>query len=168
MTMLLTLRQIILTIHILLAFIWAGGVLFIGWGVFPTALKSLSLKSQRHFFQKLMAWAHPIFTGVGSGVILTGILLGTLVGPIHDLNDVIGTMYGRIWLTALFIAIFILVWGATIAYRSFVDVFSDETIWTLAEKGDKRMLNRALLKITVIESIEVFGFIVLILLMISF
>lgn len=168
MTMLLILRQIILIIHILLASIWVGGVLFIGWGVFPSALKSLSLKSQRHFFLKLMAWAHPIFTGLGSGVILTGILLGTLVGPIHNLHDVVGTMYGRIWLTALLIAVFTLVWGATIAYRSFVNVFSDESIWQLAGKGDKRMLNRSFLKITVIESIEVFGFIMLILLMISF
>src|SRR5699024_12871696 len=35
--MLWEVRQILLIVHILLAIIWVGGVLVVGWGVFPAA-----------------------------------------------------------------------------------------------------------------------------------
>lgn len=31
--------QIVLGIHILLGIAWVGGILFVGWGVFPVAKK---------------------------------------------------------------------------------------------------------------------------------
>jgi len=164
--MVLEIRQLVLFVHILLAIIWVGGVLFVGWGVFPAA-KKLALQVQREFLLTLMRFTHWIFTGAGIGVILTGILLGTLLGPIRNWDMVWNTSYGNIWFTALMIGVFTLAWGVVFGYRQFIKVFSDVKLWETAAAGDMKMLNRSLIKIVVIEGVEVVGFMVLLYLMIS-
>ncbi|WP_085992878.1 hypothetical protein [Oceanobacillus senegalensis] len=60
-------RQILLIIHITLGVLWAGGIMFIGWGVFPASL-SISLNNQRKFLIQLMKSTHHFFTLIGLGV----------------------------------------------------------------------------------------------------
>lgn len=155
------LRQILLGIHILLAIIWVGGVLFVGWGVYP-ASKKLAAHHQRTFLKALMQWTHHLFTLAGVGVIITGVILGTVLGPLNSWADVYSTAYGRIWLTALISALLTLGWGVFISYRQAMKVFANERLWIAAENGDAKPLNKAMLLITGIESIEVFGFLLLI------
>lgn len=161
-------RQILLILHILLAITWVGGVLFIGWGVFPVA-KTFSFEVQRSFFHRLMKWTHGLFTLAGLGVIATGVLLGTIFGPINTWQDIWQTTYGHTWATAFCIAIFTLLWGAIVGYHHSMKIFSDKElwIWKMAANGDKKPLNQSLLKIVMIEAFETIGFIALIVLMVK-
>lgn len=161
------LRQALLIVHILLAVIWVGGVLFVGWGVFPAA-GTLSFKVQRHFFHALMKWTHWLFTLIGVGVIATGTLLGTVGGPLKSWNDVWHTTYGHMWATAFIVASFTLLWGISVGYTHSMKLFSENEIWVwqMAENGDKKPLNRSMVKIAAIEAVETIGFIILIAIMV--
>lgn len=163
-----TLHPFILAIHIFLAIIWVGGVLFVGWGVFPTVAQNLSFEQQRIFFQMLMKNTHWLFTSAGIGVIVTGIYLGTLLGPIRNSYVLWHTPYGHKWLAALIIAILTLLWGILVGYRQAMKVFQDKSIWEQAEANNKEALHIALIKVAALESVEIIGFISLIFLMIAF
>ncbi|SDQ26525.1 hypothetical protein [Virgibacillus salinus] len=158
-------RQIILGIHIFLAINWIGGVMFIGWGVFPS-VRNMAFAQQRKFFLALIQWSHRFLTAAGTGVILTGIVLGTIGGPIKNLDDIWHTSYGNIWLTALLIALITLLWGVFIGYRQSIKVFSDVALWETADSGDKKPLSNALRITILLESVEVSGFIALIICMV--
>lgn len=158
-------HHILLSLHIILAIVWVGGVLFVGWGVYPAA-KILPFEIQRQFFLSLIHWTHWLFTIAGSGVILTGILLGTALGPIRHWNDIWQTNFGSTWIAALIIALVVLCWGILIGYKYSLKVFSNIALWQDAETGNKRPLIRNLMKIAMIESVEVIGFIAIIFLMV--
>src|SRR5699024_8611915 len=106
-------RQILLMVHILLAIIWVGGVLFVGWGVFPAA-RVLAFDIQQMFFHALMKWTHWLVTLAAAGVIITGTLLGNIGGPLNAGNDILQTTYGYIWATAFIVASFSLLWGIAV------------------------------------------------------
>src|SRR5699024_186994 len=97
-------RQIFLFIHILFAIIWVGGILFVGWGIFP-ALRKFSYENQRVVLLAIMTHAHLWLTLIGIIVIVTGYLLGTILGPLSSFNQMIETPYGHKFLTALTIGI---------------------------------------------------------------
>ncbi|PAV29702.1 hypothetical protein CIL05_10040 [Virgibacillus profundi] len=159
-------REIILLIHILLAIVWAGGIMFIGWGVYPASM-SLSLTIQRKLLTSLMKWAHHFLTLAGFFVIVTGILLGTILGPIRTWDILWDTAYGNTWLAALLIGTFTLVWGIIVGYREMMMIFTDDFLWREAEDGNKKPLTRELIRLAALESVEVICFIILIYLMIS-
>src|SRR5690625_1069774 len=115
--MLLLIRQIILIIHILLGIIWVGGILFVGWGVYP-AVKTMEIPNQRLFLYTMMKRTHILFSLAGASVIFTGVLLGTTLGPIQQWRDLLNTTYGTLFLAALFIGVFTLAWGTFIGYRA--------------------------------------------------
>lgn len=163
--MIWTLRQLLLGTHIFSAILWVGGVLFIGWGVFP-AVRFFTYENQRKFFHDLMQWTHWLFTGLGSVVILSGILLGTIIGPINSWEDVLHTTYGHIWFTALVIGTFTLLWGIVVGYQYSMAVFKNHVIWERAENGQKKELFKALTKLVALESVEGIGFVTLIYLMV--
>lgn len=159
-------RQLLLFLHILLGIIWVGGVMFVGWGVFPAA-KAIPFRQQRLFFTTLMKWSHWIFTGVGIGVIATGILLGVIFGPIQNTHVLFHTTYGVHWLAALIIASFVLLWGIVVGYRQAMRVFANESLWDKAEHGNTKPLSKSFFLIAVIEAVEVIGFIVIVYLMVT-
>jgi len=160
-------RVILLTIHIMLGITWAGGIMFIGWGVFPATLH-LRLADQRQFLIKLMKGTHHLFTFIGALVILTGILLGTVFGPLHSLDAVWNTSYGNIWLTALIIGLITLLWGIVVGYREMMIIFTNDYLWHEAENGNKKPLLKQLFRLAALESIEVVGFVTLVVLMVLF
>jgi copper resistance protein D len=153
-------HQFVLGIHIFLAMIWVGGILFVGWGVFP-AIKALAIREQRNFLFRLMKHTHIFFTLAGAGVIFTGILLGTWLGPIKSLADVFNTTYGNLWLSALCIGILTLLWGVFIGYKQTMRMLNNDTIWKMAENGHKTPLSHAMFATAAVESVEVVGFIIL-------
>lgn len=154
-------HHLLLGIHIFLAIIWVGGILFVGWGIYPVARK-MPYEEQRVFLQSLMQWTHLIFAGTGIGVITTGILLGTVLGPIKHWETIWNTTYGNIWVTALIIALITLFWGVFIGYKQSMNVFSNDKLWKDAEAGNTKSLNKAMFITAAVESVEVIGFAALI------
>lgn len=165
--MLWQLHQVVLGVHILVAIIWVGGVLFIGWGLFPSVSK-WTFHEQRKIFSTVMDWVHWPLTFAGIFVIATGILLGTVLGPIHHLSDFVGTRYGIHWLFALVTGLLTLAWGVFIGNKMAIHVFSQEELWEQADIGKKKSLYKKLAQVVAAESIEILGFFILIYLMISF
>ncbi len=158
-------REVLLVIHILLGIMWAGGIMFVGWGVYPVTLK-MPLENQRKFLIQLMKWTHHLFTLIGSLVIFTGFLLGTVFGPIKSWEALFYSTYGLLWLTAFFLGIFALLWGIFVGYRGMMRLFLDDFVWTEAVNGNKEPLMRGLFRLTVMESMEVIGFIALVVIMV--
>jgi copper resistance protein D len=159
-----TVHEILLGMHIFLAVIWVGGIFFIGWGIYPVA-KTMPTSQQQLFFRSLMRWTHWPLTLAGSGVIITGILLGTVAGPIRHWHDLWNTTYGHIWLAALLIGIATLVWGVFVGYRQAMNIFTDDSLWQQAESGDTAPLAKAMATIVAVESVEAIGFVALIICM---
>ncbi|WP_044161226.1 hypothetical protein [Virgibacillus sp. MSP4-1] len=157
-------HQTVLSIHIFLAIIWVGGILFVGWGIYP-AIQSLSIPNQRQFLFVLMKKTHLWLTLAGSGVVLTGILLGTVLGPVRTWNTLWSTTYGNIWLTALVVGLFTLAWGIFVGYKQTMQMLNNDTIWKIAEKGYKTPLERAMFMTALLEGVEVIGFFTLLTLM---
>src|SRR5699024_3007427 len=141
--------------------LWVCGVLFIGWSIFP-AVRFFSYKNQRIIFHDLMQGTHWLFTGLGSIVILSGILLGTIMGPISNWGDVLHTTYGQIWFTALVIGPFTVLWGIIVGYQYSIAVFKNHVCWDRAENGHTKALFNALPNLVAIESVECIGFVILI------
>ncbi len=159
------LRQAILFLHIFSAIIWVGGIFFVGWGVFPAARK-LPYTIQRKFFLSLMEWTHILFSIAGLIVILTGVLLGTVLGPLKSWHAVVSSTYGNIWLAALMIATISLLWGIFVAYPLAMKLFKKTTIWENADIGYEKGIWKLLIQYMAIESVEVIGFTILIYLMV--
>ncbi|MUV37664.1 hypothetical protein JNUCC1_01470 [Lentibacillus sp. JNUCC-1] len=159
-------RQVVLGLHILLAIAWVGGVLFVGWGVFP-AVRKLAYREQQRVLYLVMKHAHLLLTLAGAAVIVTGILLGTVFGPLKQWDDIIGTAYGHIWAAALLTAIFTLLWGVSIGFRHAMRILKNDQLWIDADQGVKSPLIKGLISIALFESVEVVGFIVLIGLMVT-
>ncbi|MFG6115626.1 hypothetical protein ACGTN9_10580 [Halobacillus sp. MO56] len=159
-------REVVLGVHILLGIIWAGGILFIGLGVFPAVAK-MPVSTQRAILLHLMRHTHHLFTLSGGGVIITGILLGTVFGPLHSWEVIQTTTYGHLWLAALSSGTFALFWGVFVGYREMMLVFTDDYLWKEAESGDRKPLTRELFRLAALESVEILGFFVLIFLMVQ-
>lgn len=158
-------RQMLLLLHVLLGIAWVGGVLFIGWGVFPAA-KKITLRQQRLLFLSLMRGSHRIFVLLGIGVIISGILLGTVYGPVKDVEILFHSVYGQRWLIALMIACFVLSWGSFVGNRYAVRIFSNRSLWQQADRGVGKTLSKMMVTIAAIESVEVAGFIAIIYVMV--
>lgn len=159
------LHQIVLGIHIFLGIVWVGGILFVGWGVYP-AVKTMEVSAQRKFLYTLMNKTHVLFSLVGVGVIATGIILGTVLGPIKSIDILLNTTYGKLWLTALIIGLITLAYGIFVGYKQTMKMLHNDTIWKMAEKGYNTPLSRAMFFTAAVESVEVLGFIVLLTIMI--
>lgn len=125
--MIITLRQFALAIHILLGIMWVGGIMSVGWGVFP-ATKHVPLATRRTFLQPLMKQTHLIFSAIGLGVITTDVLLGTMLGPLKTVEDVLTIPYGQKWLLALIVAFITLLWGVVFGYRKTMHVLDDDIL----------------------------------------
>jgi len=160
-------HQIVLGIHILLGIAWVGGILFVGWGVFPVA-KKLDTLSRQKFLVLLMQWVHHKFTMIGSGVILTGLLLGSFLGPVRELETALNSAYGNNLIMAFIIGVLTLLWGTFVSYRFTIKVLTHDTLWKMAEWGYPRLLKNAIRRVTIVSGVEVVGFIVLLAIMLSF
>lgn len=158
-------HQWLLVVHIFFSVVWVGGILFIGWGVSPAA-KDLLPQDRRSFFLALMQRTHRLFIMAGSGVIVSGLLLGTVTGPIHNWHAVWHTTFGLLWFLALTIASLTLFWGGFVSYRKSIALFADRIIWRKAESGDENILSKSFKNLAIIEAVETVGFIALIVIMV--
>ncbi|RNF40348.1 hypothetical protein [Planococcus salinus] len=160
-------HQIVLSVHILLGITWVGGILFVGWGVFPAAEK-LDYISRQRFLISLMQGVHHLFTLVGSGVIVTGVLLGTVLGPVRQLDSMFHSAYGHNLLMAFTVGVLTLLWGVFVSYRFSMKVLTHQTLWRMAENGYPRLLKNAMRSVAIVSGVEVLGFLGLVAIMLSF
>ncbi|MGM8364832.1 hypothetical protein ACLIBG_05035 [Virgibacillus sp. W0181] len=163
--MLLTMRQIVLTIHILLGIAWFGGILFVGWGVYPV-VKKMAILEQQYFLTALMKGTHKLFALAGAGVILTGISLGTIFGPIKQWEVLFNSTYGSLFLLAIIIGTLSLLWGVFVGHKQTMKMLLNDPIWNYAAKGETKPLNQAMRNITILTSVEVMGLTTLIIIMV--
>lgn len=91
---------------------------------------------------------------------------GHRFGPIKSWEALFYSTYGHLWLTAFFLGIFALLWGIFVGYRGMMRLFLDDFVWIEAVNGNKEPLMRGLFRLTVMESMEVIGFIALVVIMV--
>jgi uncharacterized membrane protein len=108
----LALTLLVQWLHILSGVIWFGGYVLIDFALWPALLRRPESEAQATF-AVIAKYIGPLMAASGSLVVLLGIVRGTALGPIKSLAVLFGTAYGVTWLTALTIALFLSVWGAT-------------------------------------------------------
>jgi uncharacterized membrane protein len=96
--------------HVLLGVLWFGTVLSLDVIVIP-AINRLPIVTQRDISSQIGARATPIFKVVVPAIILLGIVRGTVLGPIKDLDALLGSAYGWTWLASLVLTLGVYAWG---------------------------------------------------------
>ncbi|WP_088009534.1 hypothetical protein [Indiicoccus explosivorum] len=162
-----TLRELVLGIHVFLGIVWVGGVLFVGWGVFP-AVRAMDYRNQQRFLLSLMRWTHKVFTLSGAGVIVTGIFLGTVFGPIQSMGTASLSPYGHHFVLALVVGSLTLAWGTLVSYPHAISVLSKTVLWNMADEGYDTFLKQSLRGVTLVSGVEVIGFVGLLTIMLTF
>ena len=97
-------------LHVLLGILWFGNALVLDVIVIP-AINRLPIVTQRDVASLIGARATPIFHVVVPLVIALGFIRGTVLGPIKNVDILLGTAYGLTWLVALVVAIATYLWG---------------------------------------------------------
>jgi putative copper export protein len=97
-------------LHVLLGIIWFGNALAVAAILIPT-LNPLPLPVQRQVGGSYGERATRLFDVVVPLIIVLGIIRGTLLGPIRDLETLFGTAYGITWLVALVVAVATGLWS---------------------------------------------------------
>lgn len=87
-------------LHVLLAVTWFGGHISRVILVEP-AVRTLPGSAQQQFNRYVERYATRIFVPVIIGVGVTGILRGTVFGPIKSVDTLLGTPYGLTFLAAI-------------------------------------------------------------------
>ncbi|MFL5779358.1 MAG: hypothetical protein ACJ761_10495 [Chloroflexota bacterium] len=97
-------------LHVFLGIFWFGAVLYADFILIP-AINTLPLGKQREFGSAVGARAARIIPAIAAGVILLGIVRGTLFGPVKSLDFLLTTAYGLTWLVALVAAVSTFTWA---------------------------------------------------------
>jgi uncharacterized membrane protein len=99
-------------LHVILAITWFGAVIYNDFILIP-AITTLPYREQRSAGSAIGNQAAKVITGASAGVIVLGILRGTVFGRIHALND-LSTPYGVAWTLALVVAVVTFFWGVRV------------------------------------------------------
>ena len=97
-------------LHVLLGILWFGTVLSLDVIVIP-AINRLPIVAQRDVSSAIAARATPLFHVVVPAIIVLGLIRGTVLGPIKDVDALLGTAYGLTWLVALVATVATYLWG---------------------------------------------------------
>ena len=91
-------------LHVLLGILWFGNALVLDVIVIP-AINKLPVVEQREISSYIGSRATPIFHVAVPLIIILGIVRGTFLGPIKDVEILLGSAYGLTWLTALVVTV---------------------------------------------------------------
>jgi uncharacterized membrane protein len=97
-------------LHVLLGILWFGNSLVVAAILIPS-LNPLPILTQREVGSRYGERATRLFDVLVPVLIVLGVIRGTLLGPIQNVDDVLGTPYGVTWLVALIAAIATFLWG---------------------------------------------------------
>ena len=95
-------------LHVLFAVTWFGGHISRVLLVEP-AVRTLPVESQAAFNRYVEKYATRIYVPVIVGVGITGILRGTVFGPVQSLDALLSTAYGLTFLAAVAFGVFLAV-----------------------------------------------------------
>jgi uncharacterized membrane protein len=97
-------------LHVLLGILWFGNSLVVAAILIPS-LNPLPILTQREVGARYGERATRLFDVLVPVLIVLGVIRGTLLGPIQNVDEVLGTPYGVTWLVALIAAIATFLWG---------------------------------------------------------
>jgi uncharacterized membrane protein len=148
------LQFVVQWLHVILGMLWLGGALYTNLILIP-ALGRLPLATQREVGAQIGHVASRVFTVAPIGLVILGVIRGTVFGPIRDVDDLLGTAYGLTWLTALLVTVATWLWGkfvieGAIAEMNSVALNADGTMSTAGLAA----LNR----VKVVAALELLGF----------
>ena len=102
-------------LHVLLGIVWFGTVLY-GALILIPAISTMPLERQRDVGAAIGRQGEKVIRPVAIGVIVLGIIRGTVLGPVDELG--ITSAYGLTWLVSLIVAIGAYVWGERVVVAS--------------------------------------------------
>jgi uncharacterized membrane protein len=100
-------------LHVLLGILWFGNSLVLAAIIIP-AINRLPLVAQREIGSYIGDRAQRVLEFVAPAVIVLSTIRGTLLGPIKNVDTMLGTAYGLTWLVALIVAILTHIWGRSV------------------------------------------------------
>lgn len=142
-------------LHVLLGIFWFGNAIAVAV-IFIPAISTLPIPTQRQVGGHYAEIAERIFKIVAPAVIITGIVRGTLFGPIRSL-EALTTAYGITWLVALIAAIATFLWGLYVIGGA-SRVLNSAPL--TADGGPTPELERAIARIKLVATLELLGFLV--------
>lgn len=147
-------------LHVLLGITWFGSVLATNF-IFIPALVRLPIQQQQSMGVAYGEVAGRLLTRAGEGVILLGILRGTVLGPIKSL-DMLTSQYGITWLVALIAAIATYLWGKRVIEPAVKRINSvDPASALLADGSPAPELAAAFADVKRKSMLELLGFLVI-------
>jgi hypothetical protein len=146
-------------LHVLLGITWFGAAITGNLIVIP-ALTKLPLDRQREFGGGYGEQAGRVLTVAASGVIIMGILRGTVFGQIRS-TDALLTTYGITWLVALVVATATFLWGKRVIEPAIARMNAIPVAEALAADGrPSPAMVAAIDRLKQVSSLELLGFIV--------
>ena len=98
-------------LHVVFGIFWFGAVLTLTFGVVP-ALGRAPQSGEQTLIRVLQQRIHRLLPPIAGITILLGLVRGTIIGPVTNLQAAFGTAYGRTWTAALVVSIATLIVGA--------------------------------------------------------
>lgn len=135
-------------LHVLLGIFWFGSTLYINL-VFIPAVLPLSREKQQEIAARISPLTTRVLRPTAILVIALGIVRGTVLGPIHSVQDVFSTTYGVTWFVALV--------GA-LALFTFIEVVFDPDIRRLNTAKTEAEYDATLGRVKILSVVELIGF----------
>ena len=135
-------------LHVLLGIFWFGSTLYINL-VFIPAVLPLSREKQQEIASRISPLTTRVLRPTAILVIALGIVRGTVLGPIHSVQDVFNTTYGVTWFVALV--------GA-LALFTFIEVVFDPDIRRLNTAKTEAEYDATLGRVKILSVVELIGF----------
>lgn len=163
--MLMTIRELTLFIHLLFGIMWLGSIIFVGWGIYPI-MRHFDYDTRQKILYRLMKHIHLILALLGLLTITSGVVLGTVLGPVHSFTFLFETRYGQLFLSAGVIASISLLWGTCVSFPFTMFVLKNKQYFNAAKHGVPQFLKSKMRHITLVSSVEVIGLLAVVYIMI--
>ena len=112
-------------LHVLSGIIWFGGYVFMAFGVWPALLRRPAAEA-RATLEAVDKFVGPLMMTSGTLVFWLGVVRGTWLGPIKDLEYLFGSSYGLTFLLALLLTLVISVYGAVSSRNLYEKVWNKD------------------------------------------
>lgn len=139
---------VITWLHVLLGILWFGSTLYINLILIPAVLP-LPREKQQEIAARVSPLTHRVLQPAAILTILLGVIRGTLLGPLHSLQDVSGTTYGVTWLLALV--------GALLLY-TFIEALFEPALRRLNTAKSDAEYDATLQRVKVFAVVELLAF----------
>jgi uncharacterized membrane protein len=142
--------------HIICAIAWFGGSLYRVMVLLPGVARQPGA-SQRALARQFHEQQETLLITAALLVILFGILLGTVVGPLQT-ADMLFTWYGLTWIGALVLAGLLLTWEGFVVGRAQERFLSDDAAWQTTSARYARQRIKSWRRIITLAWGEMVGF----------